>query len=287
MLEGSLRVINPTSAPLNGTFDLVIPKQLASSVKNVAFDPQPQVVQEDPVVRYSIAALPRNSVETLGYAIRLRQAPSPSDVASWVTDQAKAQAAYTRAEARTLASLSLGAGTVHFTAGQTYQLTLTGSFVNGDPAPETLLAYAVWASSDPSVVAVIDGRLTANSAGSATVTAQVGGATATLGVTTVPVPVPRPPTNVASQGGSGHGTRSGTSKVRDSAAAHPAGARAARLRRELGDTDPAGARAAPHPAGARAAPHPAGARAALHPAGARAALHPAGARAALHPGFPI
>ena len=56
MLEGSLQVINSSSGPIAGGVDVVIPKQLASSVKGIVFDPQPEIVQADPVVRYSIFA---------------------------------------------------------------------------------------------------------------------------------------------------------------------------------------------------------------------------------------
>ncbi|MFA5882541.1 MAG: hypothetical protein WDA60_01690 [Acidimicrobiia bacterium] len=73
---GLLEFSNPTSAPMETTFTEVIPKALAPSVDDITFQPQPTVVQADPVVRYSVV-LPANGNFTARYEIPV--APDGAD----------------------------------------------------------------------------------------------------------------------------------------------------------------------------------------------------------------
>jgi hypothetical protein len=65
---GTLTFDNPTSAPLVTSYIETIPKALAASVDDITFDPQPEVLQADPVVQYSVV-IPADQTFTARYEI--------------------------------------------------------------------------------------------------------------------------------------------------------------------------------------------------------------------------
>jgi outer membrane protein assembly factor BamB len=93
----------------------------------------------------------------------------------------------------TLVSLALQPSAVTVAPAKSKQLTLTGTYSDG--AQQDLTATADWSSSDTSKVIVTStGLVTGVAAGSATITAQAGGLTATRSVSVFqPTPSPQPP----------------------------------------------------------------------------------------------
>jgi len=65
---GRLTFSNPTAAPVTVTHTETIPKSLAASVDEIRFDPEPRVLEDDPVVQYSLTLGPGERV-TVRYAI--------------------------------------------------------------------------------------------------------------------------------------------------------------------------------------------------------------------------
>jgi hypothetical protein len=63
---GTLTFSNPTAAPLQIDHVEVIPKSLAASVDDIRFDPEPTVLEADPVVQYSVS-VPAHGEVTVRY----------------------------------------------------------------------------------------------------------------------------------------------------------------------------------------------------------------------------
>ena len=67
---GTVTVTNPTSAPLATSVTEIIPKAVAASVDDIDFEPQPIVVEADPVVRYDVV-VPANGTFTARYEVQV------------------------------------------------------------------------------------------------------------------------------------------------------------------------------------------------------------------------
>jgi hypothetical protein len=59
---GTLEFTNPSSTAVSVSFTETIPKSLAATVDVIRFDPQPEIVEADPVVRYSLSLAARGTL---------------------------------------------------------------------------------------------------------------------------------------------------------------------------------------------------------------------------------
>ena len=77
---------NPTATPLNVVHTEVIPKSLASSVDDITFDPQPTILEADPVVEYSVT-VPASGTATARYEIEVApEGRSRARLEAWADD---------------------------------------------------------------------------------------------------------------------------------------------------------------------------------------------------------
>jgi serine/threonine-protein kinase len=95
-LRETLRVANTTAAELTTEFDEVIPKEVASTVDTIKFEPQPdQVVQRDPIVRYRLVGVAPRHESTFTLDVGLTKAVQDSGgLASLAASQLAAENAY-------------------------------------------------------------------------------------------------------------------------------------------------------------------------------------------------
>jgi hypothetical protein len=59
---GTLEFTNPSAAAVSVSFTETIPKSLAATVDVIRFDPQPEIVDADPIVRYSLSLAARGTL---------------------------------------------------------------------------------------------------------------------------------------------------------------------------------------------------------------------------------
>jgi serine/threonine protein kinase len=189
-LHARVRVTNGSSSVVSSTVDEVIPKSLAPTTATIRFLPPPnQIVRSDPVVRYTIRELePAHAVDLIYDIAVPPDGAKLSRLQTWGAAQAADQTAYLAEGSAdmvpvTLASLSVSPKQASLTEGRAYQLSPAGTMSDGTPAPALVLNNLVWTSSDPSVIGVADGRLTANGVGAATVSARTGTLRAEVAIT--------------------------------------------------------------------------------------------------------
>lgn len=108
-LVGTISFSNPTAAPLDTSYVEVIPKSLASSVDDIAFDPEPTVLEADPVVQYTLT-VPAGEEITARYEIDVMVDGAPrARLDAWVDDW---EAARARVRATTTTSTTAPPATV-------------------------------------------------------------------------------------------------------------------------------------------------------------------------------
>ena len=154
-LEGSATLTNGKTGDISTNYDLVLPRSVAPNVKRVSFSPPPErVIQPDPVVGYSVA-LTAGALEKIGFSVdvgptqgnrsvRLRQLAEAQESAEASYLESTHQAAPT-----TLKTLQISPSTLDLIAGQSHQVTLSGTMSNGSPSTATALAGVTWNSSAP------------------------------------------------------------------------------------------------------------------------------------------
>jgi hypothetical protein len=166
-LSAVLQVTNPTAAAATQAVDEVIPKSIASSVRDVAFDsPVPETVRDDPVVRYKVENLAPRATVTFTYRVASRGL-SREKVDRWADDQARADREHT-----TLAQLTLTPGRISLALGEVVQVEAQGIVQDGTAVPLAPLAVT-WKSSNPGA-AVVLGRVVALAPGTGVITARIG-----------------------------------------------------------------------------------------------------------------
>ena len=207
--EADLIASNSTDHPLNTSFDIAIPKSLATSAsRDISFTPSPTIITDDPVVAYNLNLAARGQ-QNLHYSIT-----TPADGAKidrlqqWAADVAKIVLPGPKATPVRLTSIKIAPGSMPaMNVGKTSRLTLTGIVDSGNAAPAAALSGAAWATSDPSVISLTQTgqttTLTAKAPGASVITAQVGDTkTHPLTVTVTaggdPALPPRQPTRAAS-----------------------------------------------------------------------------------------
>jgi serine/threonine protein kinase len=189
-LHARVRVTNGSSSVVSSSLDEIIPKTLASTAATIRFLPPPDlIVRSDPVVRYRIRELqPTHAVDLVYDMAVAPDGARLSRLQAWAADQAADQTAYLAEGSAdmvpvTLTSLSVSPKNVSLVEGHAYQLSPAGAMSDGTPAPALVLNNLVWTSSDPAVIGVADGRLTANGVGAATVSAATGILRAAVAIT--------------------------------------------------------------------------------------------------------
>jgi tRNA A-37 threonylcarbamoyl transferase component Bud32 len=167
-LHTMLQVTNPAAAPATQVVDEVIPKSIASSVGKVVFDPPvPEIVKDDPVVRYKVENLAPGATVTLAYRVVVDGA-TREQVGRWAQDQARAEREHT-----TLAKLDLISPQVSMTVGETGKLEVQGTMQDGTTAPLAVSGVR-WTSSNGAVAAVLLGTVIGLTPGTTVITAKVG-----------------------------------------------------------------------------------------------------------------
>ena len=167
-----------------------IPTAVARTTQTVVFTPAPaKIVKADPVVEW-VLQLPSHGTVRVGYHATVpAQGATKARLMGLVKDfDALQAAAPTTAKPHEvqLASLAIVPGAVQLKPGGSTQLVLTGQLSNGQAAPQAVLGNAAWNSANPAVASVTPlGTVTAVSAGSTEVTAQIGSAQASVPVTVV------------------------------------------------------------------------------------------------------
>jgi hypothetical protein len=162
-----LQVTNATATAATQAVDEVIPKSIASSIRQVVFDsPVPETVRDDPVVRYKVENLAPRANVTFTYRV-VSRGVSRQKVDRWADDQARADREHT-----TLAQLTLTPGRISLAVGQVVQAEAQGIMQDGTAVPLAPLAVN-WKSSNPGA-AVVFGRVVGLAPGTGAITAKVG-----------------------------------------------------------------------------------------------------------------
>jgi len=191
MLAETVSASSATGHGLRVPFQDEIPAAIAPTTHTVVFRPAPtKIVKADPVVEW-LLRLPSHGTVQVGYhatvpALGMTKARLMGLVKDFDALQAAA-AAPGMPEPRTilLTSLAIEPGAVQLKPGRRIRLELTGRLSNGQAAPRAVLGNAAWNSADPAVASVTSGTVTGVSAGITYVTAQIGGAQASIPVTVV------------------------------------------------------------------------------------------------------
>ena len=193
-LRGAVVLRNPTTAPVSGSYDEVIPKSVAATVGQIRFDPvYSSVVQEDPIVRYDLADFEAGGRRDLRYEVDVPpEGNSLGRLARLAADQIEAETGRPRVQGEvvqemvTLQDLGVSPDRVDLLPGASFTLGVSGTMSDGTPAPPEILAGVAWSSSNTRVVTVAAGLLRATSIGAATVLAQAGGIERRVTVSVIP-----------------------------------------------------------------------------------------------------
>jgi hypothetical protein len=186
-LTANVVLTNTNATLLITTYDVVIPKSIATSAKDLEFQPVPdKVIKDDPVVRFNVH-LPPSGTLSIGYRSTV-PATGLSQVRldDWMADLTKAEATELAIKpvVISLASLTISTGTLSLAAGDTQQLAVMGTSTSGQPASGALLAGTAWTSSNPAVATVDQaGNVLGTGAGTSQISAQVGKLRASIPVT--------------------------------------------------------------------------------------------------------
>ncbi|MCW3042292.1 MAG: putative serine/threonine protein kinase [Actinobacteria bacterium] len=194
-LSGHVTLTNAGSSTQTVVYNEVIPTSVARSASALhdLQPPGPQVLENDPVLRFTFPDLGPGQSGTVSYEANVpASGPSAGRLGRLVADQVKAETAYlarTNLAVRQLSGLEVSPGSVVIAAGASQDLALSGTMNDGTPAPAAALG-AAWTSSRPDIAAVTSGTVRALGPGTATVRAVVGtlSSSATITVTGAPAP---------------------------------------------------------------------------------------------------
>ena len=212
VLAAGLAIQNTTRRPVAGDVDEAVPKSVAASARDVATSPKPQVVQDDPVLRWAYRLGPGQSLQvsysaTLPAKVAGKHAPGAAAalLSRLVDDQHAAQRAYAQAVAKAQASrvrrLVVAPTAIRLMVGQQQFLAVSGVLANGQAASPALLGATTFLSSDPRVVAPGVGYVVGIAPGRARIAARLGNVQASALVTVVAATAPSAPALSAPSGG--------------------------------------------------------------------------------------
>jgi hypothetical protein len=199
-LRSTLEIVNGSKAVRRGLVDDVIPKEVARDGRAIHMLTRGEVVVADPVLRFGYALKPGDRVvkewETTVRSAHT-QAAAKKQLDSWAAQQAKDSAAYrallVQREAMTVIRLKLLPGRITMPSNGRAYVALSGRLANGRMASAAVLSATTYQSSDPRILFVDRGLLTAVHAGSAKILARLGKVTATVVVHVVPATTAAPP----------------------------------------------------------------------------------------------
>ena len=190
LLRSTAVLTNSGTEPAKGDHFEVIPKSVADDVDLVRFTPAPdEIVQRDPVVRYSLDGLAPAAQVTISWEVSI---PADGNTAerlrSLARDQQQAAQEFTAtmpaASLLELASMSINPSTLTLDPGLTRLLVVTGEMSDGSVAGPEVLAGISWTSSNTAVATVDQaGSVSALAGGAITITAQAGAISVTADVT--------------------------------------------------------------------------------------------------------
>ncbi len=199
-MRSSVEIINSSKTLRTGYFDDVIPKQIATDAKQITRLTPAEVVVADPVLRYSYGMKARERYlaaweATVPASATQQEAQRKLD--AWAAQQVKDDHGYLlavlRQQARQVIRLKLLPGQITMPANGRAYVALSGRLANGRLANSVLLSSTTYESSNPNVVFVDRGLLTAVNVGTARVVARLGTVTATMSVRITPATATAPP----------------------------------------------------------------------------------------------
>lgn len=182
-LIGLVRLTNAAPSPVTTSYDEVIPKSVAKTVGDLHFEPlYNSVVQDDPIVRYTVTDLAPGATMDLRYSADVPgDGNDMSRLARLANDQVEAERTRPtipgepRQVTATLQSLTVTPETVSLLAGQTFPLHVAGEMSDGTSAPAGVLAGIAWSTSDTRLASVDgNGVVLGRSPGRVMVQAQAG-----------------------------------------------------------------------------------------------------------------
>ena len=194
LLRGEVVLRNPTSSPVNASYDEVIPKSVASTVSAIRFDPvYTSVVQDDPVVRYALDIEPGGQRDLRYETDVAPEGNSLGRLARLAADQIEAEKGRPRVqgeavqEVASLQELVVEPSRVDLLPGAGFTLKVSGTMSDGTAASAEVLAGVAWSSTNTRVVSVAPGGvLRAGALGAAIVSAQAGGIERQVTVSVIP-----------------------------------------------------------------------------------------------------
>lgn len=199
--QGSVVVADGGERALVAAIQEVIPAEVAPSLDDVTFTPQPVALDsQHSVARFSAALTPGMTYE-FSYRARLHAGVGgPGDLRTWGGQAAEAAAALPAPGAYSAATLLTltGPSTLNLAVGQGAPVpTVKGVMSDGSVAPEAFLGAVSWDSDDTTVATVSGGVVHGVGEGDATLTGSLGEATLSVDVAVAeavsnPVPQPKP-----------------------------------------------------------------------------------------------
>ena len=194
--DGSLLTETITASSATGKTDRVkftepIPAAIASTLRSVHFEPAPsRIIQDDPVVQWDLS-LPAHGTIDVGYQAVVGSAGATQvRLAQWAKDLDTLQTSLHLPKPVTIGvrSLSISPATLRLGQGATASLVLKGLLSDGRAAAQSMLAGAIWTTSNSAVAVVDSASVVAVGPGTAVITAQLGTARASVAVTVTGTP---------------------------------------------------------------------------------------------------
>ncbi len=227
LLTGDLKIFNGGGSPLSFDFVEVLPESLVADVADVRFDPDAsELLGDDRAAVLKVEGLDPSGTADFAYTIDLAAGDVSLDrLTELAQDQIAAEKAFydkqenadrEEPEILDITDLSITPGDLNLRVGEEQDLVLAGHLADGSVAPPEALVAAAWSTSDPVVANMVGNRVIPRAAGTATITAQVGDAAASVPILVDdPVEVVAGPVINGGGGGSGGGAASGSGSKAD------------------------------------------------------------------------
>ena len=167
VLTGQVTLTNAGSSTQTVVYDEVIPTSVAHSASALRHlqPPAPEVVEDDPVLRFTFTGVAPGQSRSLSYQATVPGSGPPSGrLGRLVADQVRAQTAYqarTNLAVRQLTALDISPASLAIAVGASQDLVLSGTMNDGSAAPAAALG-AAWTSSRPDIAAVTSGTVRAS-----------------------------------------------------------------------------------------------------------------------------
>jgi serine/threonine-protein kinase len=186
VLKESLRVSNPTSAPVTLLLMEPVPASITKHLTAVAFTPAPDKIRAKDAVAEWKLRLPAHGSTTITYQVQVPAlGATTARLRAWAADVNAAEAQLPQSAASPgVRSLTVAPRVLRIAAGRTRQLRLSGTLPSGAKAGAAMLAKATWRTANRSIATVTSaGKVTGRVPGTTQVTVRLGAARATVRVT--------------------------------------------------------------------------------------------------------